>query len=88
MRATSRHHADVFSHLPALLMRALDTAEVAHVLDELDPTRVEQREAAAVQPAPVPVQPQAPAPADEDDDELAAYNRHLAWLAAQAQAKQ
>ena len=35
MRATSPHHADVFSHLPALLMRALDTAEVAHVLDEL-----------------------------------------------------
>ena len=35
MRATSPHHSDVFSHLPALLMRALDTAEVAQVLDEL-----------------------------------------------------
>ena len=35
MRTTSPHHTDVFSHLPALLMRALDTAEVAQVLDEL-----------------------------------------------------
>ena len=35
MRTTSPHHTDVFSHLPALLMRALDTAEVSAVLDEL-----------------------------------------------------
>ena len=36
MRTTSSpHHADVFSHLPALLMRELDTADVAGVLAEL-----------------------------------------------------
>lgn len=35
MRRTSPHHTDVFSHLPALLMRALDTEPVADVLDEL-----------------------------------------------------
>lgn len=35
MRRTSPHHTDVFSHLPALLMRALDTDQVAQVLDEL-----------------------------------------------------
>ena len=35
MRRTSPHHTDVFSHLPALLMRALDTDAVAQVLDEL-----------------------------------------------------
>ena len=35
MRKTSPHHTDVFSHLPALLMRALDTEPVAQVLDEL-----------------------------------------------------
>lgn len=35
MRQTSPHHTDVFSHLPALLMRALDTEPVAQVLDEL-----------------------------------------------------
>ena len=35
MRRTSPHHTDVFSHLPALLMRALDTEPVAEVLDEL-----------------------------------------------------
>lgn len=35
MRTTSPHHTDVFSHLPALLMRALDTAPVAEVLDVL-----------------------------------------------------
>jgi hypothetical protein len=27
------------------------------------------------------VQRQAPPPAEDEDDELAAYNRHLAWLA-------
>jgi hypothetical protein len=35
MRTTSPHHADVFSHLPALLMRELDTPEVAAVLEVL-----------------------------------------------------
>ena len=35
MRRTSPHHTDVFSHLPALLMRELDTEPVAQVLDEL-----------------------------------------------------
>jgi ribosomal protein S14 len=35
MRRTSPHHTDVFSHLPALLLRALDTEEVGQVLDEL-----------------------------------------------------
>ena len=35
MRRTSPHHSDVFSHLPALLMRELDTEAVAEVLDEL-----------------------------------------------------
>jgi DNA-binding transcriptional regulator of glucitol operon len=61
---------------------------VKQVLDELDPTRVEEREAAAAAPPALPQQPQAPAPDDEDDEELAAYNRHLAWLAARAQSKQ
>ena len=35
MRGPAPHHPDVFSHLPALLMRELDTPEVAAVLDEL-----------------------------------------------------
>jgi hypothetical protein len=35
MRTTSPHHADVFSHLPALLMRELDNEAVAQVLDVL-----------------------------------------------------
>ena len=35
MRRTSPHHTDVFSHLPALLMRELDSEPVAEVLDEL-----------------------------------------------------
>jgi DNA-binding transcriptional regulator of glucitol operon len=61
---------------------------VKQVLDELDPSRVEERREAAARRPELPQQPQAPAPADEDDDELAAYNRHLAWLAAQAQSKQ
>lgn len=48
------------------------------VLDELDPSRVQER---TRQPAlPPVVQPQAPAPAEEDDDELAAYNRYLRSL--------
>ncbi len=56
------------------------------VLDELDPSRVEARRGAHDQEAPpVPVQPQAPPPTDDEDDELAAYNRHLAWLAQQGQ---
>ena len=48
------------------------------VLDELDPSRVEER--AAEPHLPPVVQPQAPAPQDEDDDELAAYNRYLRSL--------
>jgi hypothetical protein len=35
MRRTSPHHTDVFSHLPALLMRALETEPITQVLDEL-----------------------------------------------------
>jgi hypothetical protein len=35
MRPCSPHHTDVFSHLPALLMRELDSPQVAEVLDEL-----------------------------------------------------
>lgn len=35
MRRSSPHHPDVFSHLPALLMREMDTPAVAEVLDEL-----------------------------------------------------
>ena len=50
------------------------------VLDELDPRRVEERTAEDPQ-LPAVVQPSAPPPAEDDDDELAAYNRHLAWLA-------
>ena len=52
------------------------------VLDELDPERVADR--AEEEPAlPQPdLRPTAQAPAgDDEDDELAAYNRHLAWLA-------
>jgi DNA-binding transcriptional regulator of glucitol operon len=56
---------------------------VKMVLDELDPSRVEQR-TARDEPPPAPLQPQAQPPSDEDDDELAAYNRHLAWLAQQS----
>ena len=35
MRTSSPHHTDVFSHLPALLMRELDSEPVAEVLDVL-----------------------------------------------------
>jgi hypothetical protein len=35
MRTSSPHHTDVFSHLPALLMRELDSAPVAEVLEVL-----------------------------------------------------
>lgn len=35
MRTTSPHHSDVFSQLPALLMRELDTVPVAEVLELL-----------------------------------------------------
>jgi len=35
MRTSSPHHTDVFSHLPSLLMRELDSEPVAEVLDEL-----------------------------------------------------
>ncbi len=57
------------------------------VLDERDPSRLESREAADPT-LPTVVQRQAPAPADDDDDELAAYNRHLAWLAEHGSADQ
>lgn len=50
------------------------------VLDELDPSRVEARRERADAVPPV-VQRTAPPPADDEDDELAAYNRHLQWLA-------
>ncbi len=53
------------------------------VLDERDPDRIQDRTAADPTLPPV-VQRQAPAPAEDDDDELAAYNRHLAWLAENA----
>ncbi len=52
------------------------------VLDERDPSRLEDPSAADPTLPPV-VQRQAPPPAEGDDDELAAYNRHLAWLAEQ-----
>lgn len=52
------------------------------VLDERDPSRVDDPE--RDDPTlPRVVQRQAPPPAEGDDDELAAYNRHLAWLAEQ-----
>lgn len=35
MRASSPHHSDVFSHLPALLMREMATPAVAALLDQL-----------------------------------------------------
>ncbi|MBC7374504.1 MAG: hypothetical protein H7323_10995 [Frankiales bacterium] len=53
------------------------------VLDELDPSRIEDRQATttpSTTPFPVPA-PSAVAPADDEDDELASYNRHLAELA-------
>jgi hypothetical protein len=50
------------------------------VLDELDPGRVEARQA-QVDARPPVVQRTAPPPADDEDDELAAYNRRLAELA-------
>lgn len=58
------------------------------VLDELDPGRVEARRERDAGPdrEPLPVLAPAPSAAVEDDDdlELAAYNRHLAELAARA----
>ena len=53
------------------------------VLDELDPSRVQDREATRTQAtAPFAVTPPtAAAPTDDEDDELASYNRHLAELA-------
>jgi DNA-binding transcriptional regulator of glucitol operon len=56
------------------------------VLDELDPGRVEERQRRADDVPDVVLRPQAPPPVaeqDDEDDELAAYNRHLAWLAQQ-----
>jgi DNA-binding transcriptional regulator of glucitol operon len=56
------------------------------VLDELDPGRVEERQRRADEIPDMVVRPQAPPPVEDDeDDELAAYNRHLAWLAEQEQ---
>jgi DNA-binding transcriptional regulator of glucitol operon len=55
------------------------------VLDELDPERVEERQRRADTVPEVIVRTQAPPPVDEDDEELAAYNRHLAWLAQQGE---
>ncbi len=52
------------------------------VLDQLDPSRVAEREDPTL---PVVVQRTAPPPADDEDDELAQYNRHLAWLAENGQ---
>jgi DNA-binding transcriptional regulator of glucitol operon len=55
------------------------------VLDELDPERVRDR-GAEVPDAPQPDLPRpSAAPAEDEDDELAAYNRHLAWLAQQGE---
>ena len=54
------------------------------VLDERDPSRLEDREADDPT-VPAVVQRQAAPPAEDDDDELAAYNRHLAWLAEHGQ---
>ena len=57
------------------------------VLDELDPSRVTDREARAEprlpQPDLRPTARQQPVE-DDEDEELAAYNRHLARLAEQA----
>lgn len=52
------------------------------VLDELDPSRVAEREETPELPQP-DLRPQAPVE-DDEDEELAAYNRHLARLAEQA----
>jgi DNA-binding transcriptional regulator of glucitol operon len=49
------------------------------VLDELDPARVREDEPELPQPDRRPTAQQPVEAADED--ELAAYNRHLAWLA-------
>ncbi len=48
------------------------------IFDELDPKDAEQTEPVTPvlpRPAPPPVAP------EDEDEELAAYNRHLAWLA-------
>lgn len=50
---------------------------VKAILDELDPARGQDDEAAQLPPV---VQPQAPPPAEDDDDELATYNRYLRSL--------
>lgn len=49
------------------------------VLDELDPTQAEPAE--PEEPLAPVVQRQAAVAPEAEDDELAAYNRHLAWLA-------
>ena len=58
------------------------------ILDELDPSRVAERDPGEpVLPQP-DLRPRAEQPApspDGDDDELAAYNRHLRWLAENAE---
>jgi DNA-binding transcriptional regulator of glucitol operon len=53
------------------------------VLDELDPSRVSDREKTPELPQP-DRRPQAVVTEDDEDEELAAYNRHLARLAEQA----
>ena len=51
------------------------------VLDELDPARVQSREAEEPLLPQPDARPTAAPVGDGEDDELAAYNRHLAWLA-------
>lgn len=52
------------------------------ILDELDPSRLRDRQPEDLPPV---VQRQAPAATrpgtDDEEEELAVYNRHLAWLA-------
>ncbi|MEX2290943.1 MAG: hypothetical protein WD794_11540 [Mycobacteriales bacterium] len=54
---------------------------VKMILDELDPQRIEPPTADRAELPQPDRRPQATPAAAEDDDELAAYNRHLAWLA-------
>ena len=61
---------------------------VKAILDELDPSRLDEpepRKSPVPPPAPpTPVQAAPSGEPDEEDEELAAYNRHLAWLAEKA----
>ena len=56
---------------------------VKMVLDELDPDRVRTRDAQEPSLPQPDLRPTAPPTTDDEDEELAAYNRHLAWLAEQ-----